>query len=69
MHWQFSDKETNRETNSFLRLEKDNEIILGFDSVIDNSEKKATSRFIAGICLNNTDWGNNTLNSYYFINF
>lgn len=49
------DKGADGETDSSSRLEEDNEMILGFDGVTGNSEKGATGRFIAGICLDNAD--------------
>lgn len=65
----YCDKRVEGETDNFLRVEKDNEIILRFDGMTGNLEKSATSKFIASIYFDNTDCGNNTINSYYFFKF
>lgn len=63
------DKRVNGEIDSFSRLKEDNEMILRFNGVTGNLKKRATSRFITSNCLDNTDCGNNTIDSYYLINF
>lgn len=65
----YCDKGTDGETDSSSRIEKDNGMVLGFDGVTGNSENGATDRFVAGIWHENADCGNNTIDSYYLINF
>lgn len=65
----YCDKRIDGETDNFLRLEEDNEMILRFDSMTGNLAKGTTGRFIAGICFDNTNCSNNIIDFYYFINF
>lgn len=55
--------------DSSLIIEENDKIILGFNNIITNYEKGAISRFIACICLRNTNCNNNTIASYQFANF
>lgn len=50
-------------------MEKNNKIILRFDGITSNLEKKATDRFITGIYFNNTNCNNNIIDFYYLMNF
>lgn len=57
------------ETDSSSRVEEDDGMTLGFSGVTRDYEKKDISRFIADICFVNADFGNNTIGTYYWVNF
>lgn len=44
-------------------------IILKFDNINNKFEKKSIKRFVASIFLKNSNYNNNTVDFYYFINF